>query len=63
VEIIIAMVGAVLVAVLVIDIRARRRGRRVRMMGDHNDVYRTMPHAAPDLGAGTGGVDGGGGAG
>jgi hypothetical protein len=61
VEIILGALGALFVAAAVIDIRARRRGRRLRM-DDHNDIYRTVPYAAPDLGPGVGGgADGGGG--
>jgi hypothetical protein len=59
VQIFLGSLGALFVAAAVIDIRARRRGRRLRL-GDHNDIYRTLPNAAPDLGPGVGGgTDGG----
>jgi len=60
VEIILGAVGALFVAAVVIDIKARRRGKRVRVHGDHNDIYRGSAYLPPGGGDGISGADGGG---
>jgi hypothetical protein len=59
--VVLGLLAALLVPVIVLDVKARRRGRRLEITGDPNDVYGqypTVPYNPP-----AGPVDAGGGVG
>jgi hypothetical protein len=49
--IVLGLLAALLVPAIVLDVKARRRGRRREISGDANDVYGqhpTLPYPAPN---------------